>query len=104
PDLESKDRCDMLALLAAGEFRRGQYAEAAALMRQNTTMRRDALDWGFLSRCERAQGHEAEGLKLLETAAQIGTSLPRLRKELIDAYDKQGARDGADSHRQRVPR
>src|SRR5262249_19939251 len=104
PDLDGEDRCDMLFLLADGEFRRGKYADAANLLRQATRLRRDPVDWSHLSRSERAQGHEAEGLMLLETAAQIGTSMPRLRKELIEAYDKKGDQTRADYHRRRIPK
>lgn len=103
PNLEGSDRCDMLFLLADADFKRRNYAAAAERLRLLVTLRRNAVDWSYLSRCERAQGHTAEGLKALETAAWIGTTAPRFHRELADLYEQLGDTKRVNWHRSRLP-
>jgi hypothetical protein len=103
PDLDGQDRCDVLILLADDEAKRGNYARAVELLRHLTRLRREAVDWSYLGRCERACGHEAEGLEALETAARIGAGTPRLHQELAEIYDQRGDPARAAWHRQRIP-
>src|SRR5262249_4775654 len=102
-DLEGSDRCDMLFLLADAEFKRGDYAVAAEHLRQLTRLRRNPVDWSYLSKCERAQGRTAEGLQALETAARIGSTAPRFHRELAELYDQMGNKERAAWHRLRTP-
>lgn len=104
PDLEGEDRCDVLFLLADDQVRRGNYAAAAELLREVTRLRRNAVDWSYLAKCLRALGRDEEALRLLETAAQIGSTIPRLRRELAEAYEQRGDRERAEWHRQRIPK
>jgi hypothetical protein len=103
PNLDSSDLCAMLFLLADVEFKRWNYAAATERLRRLTTLRRNAVDWSYLSRCERAQGRTAEGLAALETAARIGTTSPRFHRELAELYEKLGNPERASWHRSRVP-
>jgi hypothetical protein len=104
PDLPGEDRCDLLFLLADGERRRGRLEEAAKYIRENIKLRRHSGDWTFLARCESALGRADESLKLLEHAATISPADARLRRQLVDLYEKQGNRERADYHRQRLLR
>src|SRR5262249_54129325 len=99
PGLEGHDRCDALFLLADDEARRGNYAEAARLLRQVTRLRRNPSDWSYLARCQRARGDEDGALGALEEAARIKPVLPQLHRELAEAYDRRGDRGRADWHR-----
>jgi predicted CXXCH cytochrome family protein len=103
PHLDGSDLCAMLFLLADAEFKRGNSVAASERLRRLTTLRRNAVDWSYLSRCERAQGRLPEGLQALETAARIGTTAPRFHRELADLYQKLGDWDRAAWHRLRVP-
>jgi predicted CXXCH cytochrome family protein len=95
-DLDAEDRCDMLFLVADSDFHQRKYAEAAERLRQITRLRRNAIDWSYLSKCERAAGDRDEALKCLETAAKIGTTNARLQRDLADLYDQLGNREKAD--------
>jgi len=102
-DLDPERRGDALFLLADDAFRRGDHAAAAERFRELTRLRRTAADWSYLARTELARGNRDEGVRLLETAASIGTTTPRLRIELADLLERNGDRDRAAWHRRRVP-
>jgi cytochrome c-type biogenesis protein CcmH/NrfG len=94
PNLAPQFRCDMLFLVADDEFKQRKYAEAAELFRQLTRLRRTSADWSYLAQCERALGRGTEGLRALETAANINPLKGRLRRELVEAYGRR-KRNGA---------
>lgn len=102
PGLGGEERCDALFLLADDEFKAGNFAAAAELLRRVTRLRRSAVDWSYLAKSERALGREPESLAAMEEAARIGGSTPRFHAELADWYDRRGDRAKAAGHRRFV--
>jgi predicted CXXCH cytochrome family protein len=102
PDLDGQERCNALFLLADGYASQGRYAEAVAILRELHQLRRHALTWLLLAKCEEALGHQAAAEEALESAVRSDPRLWEVHEYLAKHYRRQGDEERATWHQQRA--
>src|SRR5262249_59434676 len=89
PDLDGQERCNALFLLADGYASQGRYAEAIAILRELHQLRRHALSWLLLAKCEDELGNHAAAEEALEGAVRSDPRLWDVHEHLAGYYRPQ---------------
>jgi Doubled CXXCH motif (Paired_CXXCH_1) len=101
-DLAAQDRCNALFLIADAHDANGRPGDALPVLRELTTLRRHAVDYLLLAKCERAAGNDAAEHEALTTAVRINPRLWRVHQHLAERARRAGDKERAKWHELRA--
>jgi predicted CXXCH cytochrome family protein len=101
-DISGQDRCDALFIIADAQARQGRYLEAMATLKQLNGLRRHALQFLLLEKCERALGNTTAAEKALEKTVSISPRLWQIHEHLAEYHRRQGDAKRAAWHQRRA--
>jgi predicted CXXCH cytochrome family protein len=102
PNIEAKDRCTALWVLANAQANKGHFRDALATAKKLTLLRRNTIDWQFMARCHENLGQRDEQMRFLTTAVRINPRLWQFHRVLADYHKERGDEARAAFHRERA--